>query len=749
MADDAPGFFRSLRGLATDWVQTKRKNLQAKPQTQVGSAGGIGQYEFGGQEIDQQELKDVKAMRESGGIISQVYHSKALIKFGTGAELQAEDDDLQQALNEELFSDLESLVLDIGEDAIWYPYSVGEIVETRTGDFSHIELIEPWTMLPQTDEYGDIIAWEQQISGRTAEAFDPEEIGHIIINKASGRDKTGISEVLRSKEEIETFKSNQNAMREATERLGFPFIHAKAGREGATQLNDNELRRIRNRLAEIGPGETQVTGPDVDIEQMEPATVDFAEIQTRDMKMLATASGLPIELLNEGSDGLGSGMPAELRKELLALRNEADRRKVADQFVTEFVKPVVREYTEFDHTQNITMQIDPFLDDKQDMASLIQSVSGYLTANEVRDKLGMAPIDDDELGESYVVPEDEESDEPEGGGLFGSDGGGTDFRDLQDVEDIDTGDYPEAAVENAQMALDAREETGNPNDCGTQVGWERANQLVNGEDLSEDTIGRMSNFARHEDNKEQGEEGRADCGWLMWNAWGGDDGIAWAEEQMDEFAEARENSDLASEGMEPWERDMLDLHQRIWAEDNDKQLVSFTETAVPEFVQERLRQAVIGGAVFGDIENVGGADLNQLRQNLADELTQDGWTTDTVTDAVQEVDPTVSRSQAETIARTETASVVNSAREIGYEGQGLEDDGFYWTGSIDDRTTQACEWLINETNPNHGGDPVSLSELKDLIAEAPTHDDDMQDNLARPEDFVVHPSERKTFVRDV
>jgi hypothetical protein len=44
---------------------------------------------------------------------------------------------------------------------------------------------------------------------------------------------------------------------------------------------------------------------------------------------------------------------------------------------------------------------------------------------------------------------------------------------------------------------------------------------------------------------------------------------------------------------------------------------------------------------------------------------------------------------------------------------------------------------------------VSLEELKDLIEEAPTHDDEMQDNLARPDDFVVHPNERKTWVRDV
>ena len=94
---------------------------------------------------------------------------------------------------------------------------------------------------------------------------------------------------------------------------------------------------------------------------------------------------------------------------------------------------------------------------------------------------------------------------------------------------------PQAAQENAQMALDAREETGNPNDCGTDTGWTRANQLVEGDELSRDVVARMAQFARHEGNKEQGEEGNADCGWMMWKAWGGDEGVEWAQRKMDQL----------------------------------------------------------------------------------------------------------------------------------------------------------------------------------------------------------------------
>lgn len=104
---------------------------------------------------------------------------------------------------------------------------------------------------------------------------------------------------------------------------------------------------------------------------------------------------------------------------------------------------------------------------------------------------------------------------------------------------------PQTARDNAQMALDAREDTDNPNDCGTRAGWARANQLASGEELSPDIVKRMSQFARHEDNSEMDdEEGRADCGWMMWKAWGGDEGIEWAERTVDRMEEADQSDKL-------------------------------------------------------------------------------------------------------------------------------------------------------------------------------------------------------------
>ena len=93
-------------------------------------------------------------------------------------------------------------------------------------------------------------------------------------------------------------------------------------------------------------------------------------------------------------------------------------------------------------------------------------------------------------------------------------------------------DYPKQATENAKIALRWAEENG-WGDCGTPVGKARANQLANGEPISEETIARMAAFERHRQNsqKELGDG----CGRLMWLAWGGDAGIEWAQRKLEQI----------------------------------------------------------------------------------------------------------------------------------------------------------------------------------------------------------------------
>lgn len=109
----------------------------------------------------------------------------------------------------------------------------------------------------------------------------------------------------------------------------------------------------------------------------------------------------------------------------------------------------------------------------------------------------------------------------------------------------------ESMKEEAQRGLDWRSEFGRG---GTEVGIARARDIVNGVNLSDDTIGRMvSYFARHEVDKEAegfrvGEEGYPSNGRIAWALWGGDAGKSWSEKEFEMIKEDRAAPDELKTG---------------------------------------------------------------------------------------------------------------------------------------------------------------------------------------------------------
>jgi hypothetical protein len=93
-------------------------------------------------------------------------------------------------------------------------------------------------------------------------------------------------------------------------------------------------------------------------------------------------------------------------------------------------------------------------------------------------------------------------------------------------------DYPKAAQENACRALRYKDKKPNL-DCGTRVGWARANQLCDRRFITVDTIARMASFKRHRQNRNVPYD--KGCGGIMWDAWGGTEGIEWAIRKMDQI----------------------------------------------------------------------------------------------------------------------------------------------------------------------------------------------------------------------
>ena len=156
--------------------------------------------------------------------------------------------------------------------------------------------------------------------------------------------------------------------------------------------------------------------------------------------------------------------------------------------------------------------------------------------------------------------------------------------------------------------------------------------------------------------------------------------------------------------------------------------------------------------MFRAFESVGeevGQQIQDIRETFEDlleeTLTQpQGWSLDSLSDDIAEEFPSLSPGEAETIARTESASVLNEAREEGYESRDDSTDYIYkWVGPDDSRTTPACEELKDLTNPDFGGSPVDMSTLKRL-------ERDVQNKYFTRLDYrehLIHPNERHTFRR--
>ncbi len=107
-------------------------------------------------------------------------------------------------------------------------------------------------------------------------------------------------------------------------------------------------------------------------------------------------------------------------------------------------------------------------------------------------------------------------------------------------------DYPDAAKSNARRALNHKKENGS--DCGTRVGWFRAEQISSGEGLTEDEIRRTYSFLSRAEVYDQGkyidEDGSEICGSVMYDAWGGSAMKTWAESKFKKIEREKENDSL-------------------------------------------------------------------------------------------------------------------------------------------------------------------------------------------------------------
>ena len=115
---------------------------------------------------------------------------------------------------------------------------------------------------------------------------------------------------------------------------------------------------------------------------------------------------------------------------------------------------------------------------------------------------------------------------------------------LKTIDDIDRKPTKQMMAE-AKKGLEMRKEFGRG---GTEVGVARARDIMNGKNLSVETIKRMySFFSRHEESVKKGkgfkkgDEGYPSAGKIAWLLWGGEGGFKWAKRKVEEIENVQQN----------------------------------------------------------------------------------------------------------------------------------------------------------------------------------------------------------------
>jgi hypothetical protein len=165
---------------------------------------------------------------------------------------------------------------------------------------------------------------------------------------------------------------------------------------------------------------------------------------------------------------------------------------------------------------------------------------------------------------------------------------------------------------------------------------------------------------------------------------------------------------------------------------------------VPEMVIDLVKEAIDRGGLYDTFTTLSEAQEDDLAQFFGDVITQpQGWSIRSVSERL-ESEFNLAEEKADSIARNEIGNLSKNARELAYQETESDDALYKWVGNLDNQTTDACEWLLKQTNPRYGGTPRPLPKLKAMVREANARDDSI-DHDART--WSPHIGCRKSYVR--
>ena len=393
-------------------------------------------------------------------------------------------------------------------------------------------------MRPVGNKVNPLVKYQYTVDG-TSYDIALEDLIHIRYGRDPQDSRFGRSPITSVLREIATDNVAASAAFGMVRNGGMPSIMVGPDYKGGVEdLSEDDARQTKRKLQQDFTGDNAgsvlvMTGP-FKVEQVshKPSEMAFDEIRRKPEERVCAALGLNPLVLQLGS-GLERATYSNLEQATRSawtdgmiplMRQMAEALTIA--LLPDYEETQPGDYLEFDVSTVPSLQAD--LNEDAERAERLYK-SGIVDLATAKRVAGITPSDDDEgYYHPTAVPVQKDGQEL----LIPVQSPSKAFATEQPQDESGLKFFPNKGMKDeARQAIEWRDAG---HDGGTAVAWARANQILNGEKLSESTVLRMySFFRRHEVDKEAegfrpGEEGYPSAGRVAWAAWGGNAGYRWA-----------------------------------------------------------------------------------------------------------------------------------------------------------------------------------------------------------------------------
>lgn len=407
----------------------------------------------------------------------------------------------------------------------------------KVGDVIGLQFLAAQQVTPWGDGTNALTKWIYVVDGIQYD-LKLEDVIHIAYGRDPLDYRIGRSPLMAAIREIATDNQASSTAWGLMANSGLPSIMVSPDVSNENvDVTDDDLRTMKRRLADSFTGDQAgsiavMSGPfKVEKVSFSPADMALDVIRHTPEERITSALGLNCLVLNL-SAGLENSTYANLKEAEQGAWNQGVipllkcfAEVITQSLLTEYVETKNGDYFDWD-----LALITALMDDVDDLAKRaeILYVAGIIDRSEAKRMIGLVGNTTDEeiyhpLATPQFIPTQAVNPEPV-------------QKSFKAVPNL-------GMKEEARRGLAWREEFGRG---GTSVGIDRAEQISQGEELSEkDILDMYSFFSRHQvDKKAKGfrpsEDGYPSNGRIAWSLWGGDAGYEWSKREREKIMKGRE-----------------------------------------------------------------------------------------------------------------------------------------------------------------------------------------------------------------